>query len=457
MNANFFSDPRDIDTILEGIRETIKIAEQPEFQELGIRLYNATVPGCEQTEFNSDDYWRCYIRHLSATLHHQVSTCKMGPRTDATAVVDANARVHGFRNLRVADVSILPEAPSGHTAAFSFLIGEKIADSIRNDWSPKESNIQRLTRVRKSLDWLYQDPDHTTEAKTIITTTIKRRIINQQLTTSMPKHINAEELNVLHSLNMSSLNERSHQFKNSSIGDVGIILWGSPSATKTIDFKTKLAEQTNATKANETKIEEVKPRLLKPSASKNAIVMVPPAKLNTTETLAKEQSTIDTEDSSIASISVSISTSDSTESVSISNDKVLNETTTEIEPTTEMSNMDKIMATAPSLDEDIIKTYQLNDNEKHGTSRAKYMSKQLKLTNSTSFLKEHTTSAFNTPSTEAPATTTTTISSTDNVSELSTDSVPESTNIVSESTTTTTKTVHEVQNVNVQRVKQKSN
>lgn len=72
-NANFFSDPRDIDTLLEGIRETIKISEQPPFQELGVRLYNASVPGCEHTEFNSDDYWRCYIRHLSATLHHQVS------------------------------------------------------------------------------------------------------------------------------------------------------------------------------------------------------------------------------------------------------------------------------------------------------------------------------------------------------------------------------------------------
>lgn len=69
---NFFSDPRDIDTLLEGIRETIKITQQPEFVELGVRLYNVTVPGCEETVFNTDEYWRCYIRHLSATLHHQV-------------------------------------------------------------------------------------------------------------------------------------------------------------------------------------------------------------------------------------------------------------------------------------------------------------------------------------------------------------------------------------------------
>lgn len=72
---NFFNDSRDIDTLLEGIRESIKIGEQPEFQELGAKLYLARVPGCEHTEYNSDEYWRCYIQHLSATLHHQIGTC----------------------------------------------------------------------------------------------------------------------------------------------------------------------------------------------------------------------------------------------------------------------------------------------------------------------------------------------------------------------------------------------
>lgn len=114
---NFFADSRDIDTLVESIRESIRIVEQPAFQKLGAKLYNANVPGCENTEFNSDKYWRCYIQHLSATLHHQIGTCKMGPASDATAVVDAHGLVHGFSNLRVADISILPESPSGHTAA----------------------------------------------------------------------------------------------------------------------------------------------------------------------------------------------------------------------------------------------------------------------------------------------------------------------------------------------------
>lgn len=489
LNANFFFDPRDIDTILDGIRETIKIIEQPPFQELGVRLYNATVPGCEHTEFNSDDYWRCYIRHLSATLHHQVATCKMGPRTDETAVTDANARVHGFRNLRVADVSILPESPSGHTAAFSFLIGEKIADKIRNDWLPKESNIQRLTRARKSIDWLYQDPEHTTEAKPIVTTTTKRQTFNQQFTTNAPKPMNAEILNALHSLNMSGLSENSNQFRNSLVGDVSIILWGSPLATKPIDFKTKLAEHTNSTtNRNETNSEPMR-RILKPSTSKVSFDRKPMAKTNSNEKLiesivGKEETASTTDDdtsdkaievltSSSTSISMSIATSNPIESTSIEDDP--KNVTTSVETNTKMSNMDRIMATAPSLDEDAVKTYELNDNDndKHQNINVNddMRAKQLKLTKSTSLSEADATSALNEQSTVESTSVET---STEIVMGLSTvtanmeasmvpiiDSTIDSTTVRNESTTaflnesneSTTKTAQVVRNIQI--VKQK--
>lgn len=412
---NFFADARDIDTLLEGIREAIKIAEQPEFQELGVKLYNASIPGCETAEFDSDAYWRCYIRHLSATLHHQIGTCKMGPHTDQTAVVDANARVHGIRNLRVADVSILPESPSGHTAAFSFLIGEKIAASIRNDWKPKESNIQRLTRHKKSLDWQYQDPEHTTEPR-IIPTTSQRYPINQHITTMRTKQTttNLETMNVLHALNMSALLEHSHQFQNSTIGDVGIILWGSLTASKTIDFKTKLAENTNLTNSNET-INEInknnnkKPRILRPTSSKpmtDATTSKPVITTITSTETFTESSTIGTaaaEEATTLPVPTTNGNSfESTEAGAVvatvattQNPERTDETTT-IQLSTAMSNMAKILATAPTLDEDAIKTYELSTSEKRGASKDKFITKQIKLRNSTSFLDETTMNAATT-------------------------------------------------------------
>lgn len=48
------------------------------------------------------------------------------------AVVDATLRVHGLRNLRVVDASIMPNLITGNTNAPSMMIGEKAADLIRS-------------------------------------------------------------------------------------------------------------------------------------------------------------------------------------------------------------------------------------------------------------------------------------------------------------------------------------
>ncbi|XP_055314160.1 glucose dehydrogenase [FAD, quinone]-like isoform X2 [Sitodiplosis mosellana] len=371
MYPNFFADSRDIDTLLDGIREIIKIAQQPEFKALGVELYNATFPGCDTTEFNSDEYWRCYIRHLSATLHHQVGTCKMGPHSDQTAVVDSHGRVHGFRNLRVADISILPESPSGHTAAFSFVIGEKIADIIRTDSLPKESNIQRLTRIRKSLDWLYQDPEHTTEVKPVTTTATKRLVLNQPFTTATPKQtMNADVMHALHSLNMSAIHENSQQFKHSTVGDVGVILWGSPMVTKTIDFKSKLAELSNSTSANETKRFELKQRIIKPTSTTIKTTTLLAVTENLIESVTDEKNKEENDDETKTLLTSSFENATrSNETVTIKVEPV--EKTT-VESSTKLSNMDRIMATAPSLNEDAVNTYKLKEIEKRRNSKVKF-------------------------------------------------------------------------------------
>ena len=69
-----------------------------------------------------------YIRQTGDPVHHLAGSCKMG--SDAMAVVDAELRVHGIDNLRVADASIMPEIISGNTHAACVMIGEKAADLL---------------------------------------------------------------------------------------------------------------------------------------------------------------------------------------------------------------------------------------------------------------------------------------------------------------------------------------
>jgi choline dehydrogenase len=51
--------------------------------------------------------------------------------SDPLAVVDAELRVHGVDGLRVADASIMPTVVSGNTNAATIMIGEKLADMVR--------------------------------------------------------------------------------------------------------------------------------------------------------------------------------------------------------------------------------------------------------------------------------------------------------------------------------------
>lgn len=70
------------------------------------------------------------LEHVSSdSLHyyHPVGTCKMGPASDPTAVVDPSGKVHGVDNLYVADASIMPVVPRANTNIPALVVGERIA------------------------------------------------------------------------------------------------------------------------------------------------------------------------------------------------------------------------------------------------------------------------------------------------------------------------------------------
>ena len=61
---------------------------------------------------------------------HMMGTCRMGPNTDPTAVVDDSLRVYGLDGLRVIDASIMPTMLSANLNAGAMVIGEKGSDMV---------------------------------------------------------------------------------------------------------------------------------------------------------------------------------------------------------------------------------------------------------------------------------------------------------------------------------------
>lgn len=132
---NYFSDPHDIDVSVRGIRRLIELSKTQAMRKINAKFVSKPVPGCEKFEYDSDEYWECYTRHLTFTIYHYCGTAKMGPKSDKRAVVDPQLKVYGIRGLRVVDASIMPEIVTGHTNAPTIMIAEKAADLVKNEWN----------------------------------------------------------------------------------------------------------------------------------------------------------------------------------------------------------------------------------------------------------------------------------------------------------------------------------
>lgn len=131
INPNYLNSSEDIEVLLRAVRIAQKIAKSRSFTSWqGRPLYELSKG---PFQFDTDDFWRWYIPRLPLSLNHPTGTCKMGAADDPTTVVDPRLRVKGFRNLRVADASVMPEIVSGDTNAPVVMIAEKAADMIKED------------------------------------------------------------------------------------------------------------------------------------------------------------------------------------------------------------------------------------------------------------------------------------------------------------------------------------
>ncbi|CAM3253267.1 MULTISPECIES: GMC family oxidoreductase [Sphingomonas] len=117
----FLSDPRDLDTLVKGVKIAQRIMVAPALAALG----GKPVYGSGRDD---DATLRTLIRDHADTIYHPVGTCRMG--SDENAVVDAQLRVQGVTGLRIADASIMPRLISGNTQAPTAMIGERASDLI---------------------------------------------------------------------------------------------------------------------------------------------------------------------------------------------------------------------------------------------------------------------------------------------------------------------------------------
>ncbi|XP_041978537.1 uncharacterized GMC-type oxidoreductase Mb1310-like [Aricia agestis] len=134
INANYFGDRRDLVLTARGINILTEIVNTKFFRSINAYIPRIKWPECNRYRFNTTRYWMCFAKNTVTTLYHPSSTCRMGPNP-LDSVVDNFLRVHGVRNLRVVDASIMPSLTSGNINGPTIMIGEMGASMIKKDYN----------------------------------------------------------------------------------------------------------------------------------------------------------------------------------------------------------------------------------------------------------------------------------------------------------------------------------
>ena len=121
VDMQFLSHPDDVEYLSRSIRTAREIANAPSLKPFVVR---EVAPG---KDLEGEELAN-FIRNGATTYFHASGACRMG--SDDKAVVDAQLRVNGIRNLRIADSTIMPRIVTVPTMPACAMIGVHMADLL---------------------------------------------------------------------------------------------------------------------------------------------------------------------------------------------------------------------------------------------------------------------------------------------------------------------------------------
>ena len=124
IQPNYLAAETDRRVILSAIKICRRLAQTDALRPF---VSEETFPGAA---CKTDDELLNSAREIGQSIYHLMGTCRMGRREDQSSVVDEKLRVHGIKNLRVIDASIMPTMVSANLNAAAMMIAEKGADMV---------------------------------------------------------------------------------------------------------------------------------------------------------------------------------------------------------------------------------------------------------------------------------------------------------------------------------------
>lgn len=127
INLNYFNNDLDIIAIREGIRFAYDVLKNGDgFKDIVVDEYPWEMP------LDDDVAMKRTVLDRSQTSFHPCGTARLS-KDIQQGVVDPSLKVHGIKNLRVIDASVIPVIPDCRIQNSVYMVGEKGADAIKRD------------------------------------------------------------------------------------------------------------------------------------------------------------------------------------------------------------------------------------------------------------------------------------------------------------------------------------
>ena len=135
INPNYYADATDRSIAIKAFKDLRRLLAHPALSVFTIGPNNGEVcPGHDHVPDDADDDTIFeYIKANTIPNWHASGTCQMLPEENG-GVVNSRLQVYGVEALRVIDVSIIPVLPDVNVAGPVYMIAEKGADIIKEDW-----------------------------------------------------------------------------------------------------------------------------------------------------------------------------------------------------------------------------------------------------------------------------------------------------------------------------------
>ena len=124
-NYRYFQNANDIRRMRDAVRLAARILESDAYRDVSDGRISPT-----DEVLANDEALDLWIQQTVTSSRHVSGTCKIGPDSDAMAVVDQQCRVKGVEGIWVADSSVMPQVPRANTNATAIMIGERVADWV---------------------------------------------------------------------------------------------------------------------------------------------------------------------------------------------------------------------------------------------------------------------------------------------------------------------------------------